>query len=229
MSICYRPLTDYVCNDRPELLGDQRFVFGFWHEHLLTPAYVCARPDTSVMIGTHSDGELIAQVVQKLGMGIVRGSSTRGGANGLLSMIREGTRHLAITPDGPRGPRRKCRVGIIYLASVTGLPIIPFGLGYRGYWRAKSWDKFAVPLPFGRIRAVSSHPIYVPRDLNGEQLEAYRLEVEKTLTFLCDIAQNWADTGEFDPLGYEPPADWVPKGTRTLFAAARQRPHSPSY
>ena len=229
MSFGYRPLTDYYCNDRPELLGDARYIYGFWHEHLLPPAYVCARPDTSVLIGTHADGELIAQVVQRLGMGVIRGSSTRGGANGLLAMIRESTRHLAITPDGPRGPRHKCRIGIIYLASVTGLPIVPFGSGYRRYWRARSWDKFVVPLPFGRIRGVSAHPIYVPKDLDNEQLEHYRLEVERMLTLVSDIAQNWADTGEFDPMGYVPPEGWLPSGKRRLFDSARHRPYSPSY
>ncbi len=227
MSFAYRPLTVFASNDRPEILGDSRFIFGFWHEHLLTPAYVCARPDTSVLIGTHADGELIAQVVKRLGMGVIRGSSTRGGANGLLTMIREGTRHLAMTPDGPRGPRRQCRLGIIYLASVTGIPIVPFGSGYRRYWRAGSWDRFAVPLPFGRVRGVSGHPIHVPPNLDVWEMEPYRQEVERMITLCCDIAQNWAETGEFDPMGYEPPAGWKPTGRRK-FDAARHRPHSPS-
>lgn len=227
-SIRYRPLANYNINDRPELLGDARYIYGFWHEHLLTPAYAASMADTSILIGTHADGEMITQVVKKLGMGVIRGSTTRGGAAALISMIRAECRHLSMTPDGPRGPRRKCQMGIIYLASVTGLPIVCFGLGYKRAWRAKSWDQLVVPSIFTKIRAVSSHAVRIPERISITEMEQYRREVERLLNLTSDVAQHWATTGEFDPLGYEPPAELTPTSGRTLFHSRRQKPFSPS-
>lgn len=227
MSIQYRPLVNYLENDRPELLGDTRYVFAFWHEHILAHVYFSARPDSAALIGTHSDAELIAQVGQHLGLSVIRGSTSRGGARALINMIRTGAKHIGISPDGPRGPRRTCQLGIVYLASVTGLSVVPVSVGYRRVWRAKSWDRFAVPMPFGRIRIVSGHPIHVPPKGGEAGLEPYRLEVERMLNLTCDVADHWAETGEFDPLGYTPPAEWTPRGRRQ-FASARQKPYSPS-
>lgn len=227
VSLRYRPLTDFVSDDRPALLGDARYIYAFWHEHILAAIYMCARHDLSTLISTHADGDVIAAATEEFGMKVIRGSSTRGGVKALINMIRTGTRHLAISPDGPRGPRRTCQPGIVYLASVTGLPVVPMSVGYRRAWRARSWDRFVVPLPFGRIRIVSGPPIMVPRKAGAEQLEACRLDVERMLNLTCDIADHWAETGEFDPLGYTPPAGWKPNGRRQ-FASARQKPYSPS-
>jgi lysophospholipid acyltransferase (LPLAT)-like uncharacterized protein len=206
LSCSGRPLSSYVIGDRPELLGDARFIYVFWHEYLLAPC-IYGHADTAVMIGLHRDGELIAQMGKHLGFGVVRGSSTRGGSGALLQMIREETkaRHLAITPDGPKGPRRRCQIGAVYLASRTGLPIVAGGFGYSRAWRAKSWDRFAVPMPFSRIRAVGGHPIHVPPDLPAKKLEPYRQQVEDALHQVTAIAEHWAATREFDPLDYVPP------------------------
>jgi len=227
ISIQYRPLVNYLENDRPALLGGARYIFASWHEHILAQTYMSARSDTAALIGQHADGELIAQVGGHFGASVIRGSSTRGGAMALIKMIRTGTRHIAISPDGPRGPRRTCQLGIVYLASVTGLSVVPLSVGYRGAWRFGSWDRLAVPMPFGRIRIVSGHPIPVPAKGGEAGLEHYRLEVERMLNLTCDIADHWAETGEFDPLGYTPPAGWTPTGRRQ-FASARQKPYSPS-
>ncbi len=226
-SVALRPLADYVSNDRPALIGDARHIYAFWHEHLLAMGYAFAWPDISVMIGNHADGELIAHVVQQFDAGVVRGSTSRGGARALLHMIRHGTRHLAITPDGPRGPRRECQKGVAFLASATGMPVVPVGLGYRRAWRAGSWDRMAVPMPFGRVRVVTGPPIVVPPGLRSADLETHRRDLERMLNLTCDIAEHWAETGEFDPLGYTPPAGWAPAGRRQ-FASTRQKPYSPS-
>lgn len=207
VSFAYRPLTSYLVNDRPELFGDARFVYAFWHEHLVVPSYVYARPDTTVLVGQHRDGELMSQIHEHLGLKVVRGSSTRGGTAALLRMLRDPTasRHFAITPDGPKGPRRKCQFGVVFLASRTGLPLVPAGFGFSRCWRAKSWDRLAVPLPFSRIRCVSAHPIRIPPDLGTAELAPYQREVEDAMNHATAVAEHWAETGEFDPLGYQPP------------------------
>jgi hypothetical protein len=226
LRFAYRPLTSYMVNDRPELIGDARFIYAFWHEHLFVPVYVFARSDTAVLASQHADGELVAQVAERFGFRVVRGSTTRGGTTALLQMLRKGwgARHLAITPDGPRGPRRKCQFGAVYLASRTGLPIVCGGFGFSHYWRAGSWDRFAVPMPFSRVRCVTTHAIHVPPGLNAAELEPYQRAVEESTNHAAAIAEHWAETGEFDPLGYRPPpdAEVVPEHQKAWLAPRRK-------
>jgi lysophospholipid acyltransferase (LPLAT)-like uncharacterized protein len=207
LSFAYRPLTAYLANDRPDLLGDARYVYSTWHEYVFIPTCVYSRPDTAWMIGQHADGEIAAQVSRRFGAAVVRGSSTRGGTAALLRMLRDRTvgRHFGLTVDGPKGPRRRFQFGAVYLASRTGLPIVPIGVGFGRCWRARSWDRFAVPYPFSRVRCVSLHPVRVPPGLSADELEPYRLEAEAVQGRATAVAEHWAVTGRFDPLGYEPP------------------------
>ena len=208
LSYAYRPLTTYLPNDRPELLGSARYIYTVWHEYVLLPTALHSRPDTAWLVGQHADAEISAQISQRLGAAVIRGSSTRGGTAALLRMLRDraGTRHFGITTDGPKGPRRRFQLGAVYLASRSGLPIVPFGFGFGRCWRAKSWDRFAVPLPFSRVRCVSLHPIHVPPGLGADELEPYRQAAEDVQNRATAIAEHWAETGHFDPLGYVPPA-----------------------
>jgi lysophospholipid acyltransferase (LPLAT)-like uncharacterized protein len=172
-----------------------RFIYAFWHETILFAAAFKTR--THVLISQHADGELIARVARHLGMGTVRGSTTRGGGNALLEMIRFSQRtHLAATPDGPRGPRRRVQMGLVLLASRTGLPIVPMGVGAPRAWRAKSWDRFVVPLPYSTAHCVVGAAIHVPAKLNRAGLERYRCLVEERLLEATEQAERWARGGE---------------------------------
>ena len=105
--------------------------------------------------------------------------------------------HLAITPDGPRGPRRQLAVGPIYLASKLQMPIVAMGFGYDRPWRfRRAWDQFAVPKSYSRARAMTSREIWVPSNLDRDGLEAHRQKVEATLNQLTDSAEAWAESGE---------------------------------
>src|SRR5947209_5783735 len=85
----------------------RRFIYSFWHETMLMPAWQYRRTPTDVLISDHADGEMIARACQRLGMGVVRGSDTRGGVKAIRQILEQGgTRNIVITPDGPRGPRR---------------------------------------------------------------------------------------------------------------------------
>lgn len=168
-----------------------RFIYAFWHETLLAP--ISVRPQARVLISQHRDGELIAQVCQWLGLGVVRGSTSRGGSQALLEMIRGDDRtHLAITPDGPRGPRRELKAGAIMVASQAGLPIVLVGIGFTRAWRARSWDRFAVPLPFSTLVGVISEPITIPKNLDRPGMEHYQRLVEERLLALTYQAEDWA-------------------------------------
>lgn len=169
-----------------------RYIYAFWHESLLAPiAFRHVR--VHVLISLHADGELITQACRHLGVGVVRGSTTRGGGQGLLGLVHSTEdSHPVLMPDGPRGPRRKVQPGIIMLASRTGVPIVPLGVGFTWSWRAKSWDRFALPLPFSRVTAVAGAPLHVPPDLDRAGIEQYRQRLETEFLEATGRAEAWA-------------------------------------
>jgi lysophospholipid acyltransferase (LPLAT)-like uncharacterized protein len=173
----------------------QRFIYAFWHESVL--ALTKVKTNVKVLISQSRDGELIAQVCRYLGIGVVRGSSTRGGAAALLELLRTNEGHLAITPDGPRGPRRRVQGGLVFLAARTGLPILPVGVGFVRAWRARSWDRTAVPCPFSSVAAVIGPPLLVPAQIKESHLkesewEEHRLWVESAMLAATAAAEHWA-------------------------------------
>jgi lysophospholipid acyltransferase (LPLAT)-like uncharacterized protein len=171
-----------------------RYIYAFYHEVMLFPAYYWAWPSMQILISDHRDGELITQVVARLGFGVVRGSTTRGGARALREMTQRIDRgNLCVTPDGPKGPRRHVHQGMIYLASRTGLPIVGAGMAFRDPWRARSWDKFAVPRPFRAAACVTPEPVVVPRDADRAMLETCRVEVERRMQAAMIEAEAWVE------------------------------------
>ena len=172
----------------------RRYIYAFYHEVMLFPAYYWAWPEMQILISDHRDGELITQVVQRLGFGVVRGSTTRGGARALREMTQRVDRgNLCVTPDGPKGPRRHVHQGMIYLASRTGLPIVGAGMAFRRPWRARSWDKFAVPRPYSAAACVTPEPVTVPPDADRATLEACREEVERRMQQAMIEAEAWVE------------------------------------
>jgi lysophospholipid acyltransferase (LPLAT)-like uncharacterized protein len=174
-----------------------RFLFSIWHENLLLPAARFGDADLAVLISAHADGQLLGGLINAMGMEMVRGSSTRGGVEAVRQLVRSDVkwRHLAITTDGPRGPRRIVQAGAVYVASRTGMKIVPVGVGYRNPWRTKSWDRFAIPRPSARAYLLTSEPILVPPDLRSAALEEHRLIVQAEMDRLNDAAEAWAETG----------------------------------
>jgi lysophospholipid acyltransferase (LPLAT)-like uncharacterized protein len=175
-----------------ELRPGERFVYAFWHEALLAPAIKYGGLGVRVLISQHADGQLITEVAGRLGFDAVRGSTTRGGLRAMRQMLDADSGHLAMTPDGPRGPRRVVQPGVVYLASRAGLPIVPVGIGYDRPWRAASWDRFAVPRPFRKFVVMTDTPVVVPADADRDGLEAYRLRVQNELDRLTLLAESQA-------------------------------------
>jgi lysophospholipid acyltransferase (LPLAT)-like uncharacterized protein len=185
----------FVDQVHPADVRRARFIYAFWHEGLLGPAALKVK--VHMLISQHADGEVIAQICRLLGHGVVRGSSTRGGSVALLELLRCSQRtHLGMTPDGPQGPRRRVKTGIIFMASLTGLPIVPIGICFANAWRLRSWDRFAIPKPWSCIMAVAGQAIYVPPNVARDQLEHYRLQVEEQLLQVTEAAERWAQTGK---------------------------------
>lgn len=168
-----------------------RYIYAFWHENILIPAYHYGRPDIKVLISQHADGEMIAQACSHLGFGLVRGSSTRGGVEAIRSMVKMSkTGHLAITPDGPRGPRRVIQPGVAYLAAKTGLPIVVMGVAMSSAKRMNSWDRFAIPTPFSEVVLVTTPPLLVPETMGKGFLEEQTARIQHELDHATELAES---------------------------------------
>lgn len=173
-----------------------RRIFLFWHEYVLMPLDRRGHNNVTMLLSRHRDGDVAARVAKHQGFGVIRGSTHDGASQSLRELIQVARNgHLTITPDGPRGPRRVMAVGPIYLASKLGLPIVPMGYGYDRPWRAKSWDRFAIPRPFSRGRAVVAPAMHIPRKLDRDGLEHYRVEVERMTNRMTLEAEAWAGAG----------------------------------
>lgn len=170
----------------------KRFLYAIWHESILSAAALRLRAHT--LISHHADGELIAQICRHLGIGVIRGSPKEGAIEGLRELCRVSERtHIALTPDGPRGPRRRVKPGIAFLASLTGLPVVGVGFGHSRAWRFKSWDRFALPRPFSTAYVVFAPPVRVPPGLDRAGLSEYRRLIEERMLEATDSAERWAD------------------------------------
>jgi lysophospholipid acyltransferase (LPLAT)-like uncharacterized protein len=174
--------------DRP---GNGPAIYCVWHNRLavcLTGyfAYARLRNPTSgmaAMVSASKDGGFLSVILQCFRVQPVRGSSSRRGPQALLELKSwaEKGYDLAITPDGPRGPRYVVQEGVIALAQVTGLPIIPAAYNLRHKLQLNSWDKFQVPWPFSRCDVIVERPLRVPDAVSESQREELRLQLEQTL------------------------------------------------
>jgi len=157
----------YEVKDAPAyteaVASGERFVYAFWHSGILPGAALHRDEGIAVLVSRHRDGELITRIIHRLGYVTGRGSSTRGGDSGVREMLAwaEAGRHLAVTPDGPRGPAEHAKDGLLYLATRTGRRIVPIAIGVRSAWRLRSWDRFRVPRPFARVAVSHGAPLAV--------------------------------------------------------------------
>lgn len=166
-------------------------VFAIWHNRLALCLLIFRRylaplrpgRRLAAMVSASKDGALLATVLEWFDVQPVRGSTSRRGPQALRELAGWAERgvDLAITPDGPRGPCYRVQDGVVALAQLTGFPLIP--VGYRLHWkiRAGSWDRFQVPLPFGRVDVFFGKPLFVPRRLDAAARESLRQQLEAEL------------------------------------------------
>ncbi|MEN6367768.1 MAG: lysophospholipid acyltransferase family protein [Thermoguttaceae bacterium] len=179
----------------PECHGQKIYVF--WHEYILLPLYLRGHCNLAMLLSRHHDADLLSHAARHLGFDLVRGSTKRGGVAALRAMLAMSQNsHLTVTPDGPRGPRRRLAPGCVYLASKQGLPLVVMGFGYDRPCRIRTaWDQFAIPRCYSRARAVTSGEIYMPPNLSRHDLEQCRQRIERMLNRLTAEAETWAESG----------------------------------
>jgi lysophospholipid acyltransferase (LPLAT)-like uncharacterized protein len=174
----------------------QPLIYAVWHGRVLMIPWLTTRLRRTrgaravrVLASRSRDGELAARWVTRFGLSIVRGSSSRGGADSLRALVaavRAG-QDVAVVPDGPRGPRERVQAGIVVLAATTGAPIVPLAFAARPARRLASWDRFLVPLPFARAAVVFGAAATVARHADRE---AARADVERALRDVTDRADR---------------------------------------
>ncbi len=139
-------------------------IFAFWHEIILFLPFAHDRNrKMDILISTHRDGLLASYTIKYFGLGTIGGSSHRNPHKAFMQMlkaIKNGV-SIGITPDGPKGPRRKAKKGVIELAYLSKKPIYPVIGKFSSYYRLNSWDKFIIPKPFSKITFVYKKPIHV--------------------------------------------------------------------
>lgn len=173
-----------------------RVCYTLWHGGLLTLAFTHRGRGVVVLVSRHGDGEIISQIICRLGYGVIRGSTTRGGLKGLLRMAEQGRRGspLGVTPDGPRGPRRTLQPGVLLIAQRSGLPIVPIAIEAQRRWELASWDRFIIPWPWTRVAVATGTPIPIPSDLAPETLD--RLWTPKVSAAMEEVqtqADSWRE------------------------------------
>ena len=169
-----------------------QYILAFWHSRLLLMRFVYFGDKVATLSSTHRDSEMLGRVLTRLGVTRALGSSTRGGLSGmrqLLRLVRDGY-DLALTPDGPRGPRRRVKPGVIATAAHSGKPVIPVAFAASRGRRVGSWDRTLLPYPFGRGVYLYGEPMLVPRDGSKDDFERLRKRLEENLDTLTDEADR---------------------------------------
>ena len=170
-----------------------RVLYAFWHGRMLIFTYSHRRRKIQVLISQHHDGEIIARIIQRLGFGTVRGSTTKGGLKAIIQMVNKAKAgyDIAITPDGPKGPAFKVQPGVAFIAQRSRIPIIPITNSAEKRWTLGSWDKFIIPKPFSRVVIIIGKPLYVPTETSAEEIDLKNSELEKNLIQITQMADSY--------------------------------------
>ncbi|MBI1387120.1 MAG: DUF374 domain-containing protein [bacterium] len=178
------------------------FIFCFWHSRQIFPLYYYKNTGVSTLVSKSRDGEFITQTIRRCGLEASRGSSSRNGSEGLLGLLHwlKKGHSVAVTPDGPRGPRETVQSGIIHLARLAGIPIMPATWAASRCLRMKSWDHFMVPLPFGVVREVIGKDVAVPIDASSDVMEEKRIELQEEMRRITRLADEILPESQRFPL-----------------------------
>jgi hypothetical protein len=171
------------------LLAGGSAVGAIWHRDMLIAAYAFRDLGYSVPVSRSRDGDTITRLLLRLGYAPPpRGSSSAGGASalrGLVRLVRDGT-PVSLPVDGPRGPERRSKIGVVSRSRLTGVPITPYAFSARPCLRFASWDRTVLPLPFARVTGRFGEPLFVPRDTTPEGEERIARDLDRTLDALAD-------------------------------------------
>lgn len=160
--------------------GDARYLYCIWHDAIIGVLFSGRCQKLAGLASLHADGAYVADAMEALGIPAVRGSSGRGGAAAIRAIQNDASDyHIAITTDGPRGPRREVKDGMIFLASRTGRPIVPVAFQATSAWRPLGkWTDLVIPKPFSKAILAGGAPILIPPKIKRDEFEHWRRVVQ---------------------------------------------------
>jgi lysophospholipid acyltransferase (LPLAT)-like uncharacterized protein len=171
-----------------EYLDDARkistnLIYSFWHGRLLVLSWTHRNQSVQALTSDHYDGDLLGRVIERLGFGQLKGSTTRGGARAIRSLkaVLSRGQDIALAVDGPRGPRGKLQQGAVELSRLTSCAIVPVTNTAVCRKLLSSWDRFQLPAPFTKVIVRYGRPFFVSRDESVTERETKRRELEKYL------------------------------------------------
>ncbi len=185
----------FTVEDRGDLqarLPNEQFIGALWHNRLLLFPSVLKRffpgREGAALISASRDGALLADLVQRFGFEVVRGSTSRKGASAVrqLAEVIAAGHDVVITPDGPRGPAYEMGPGIVLLAQKSKTAVLPVNMEYSRSWRLKSWDRFIIPAPFSRVRVILGQPLSVAETATEEDFEGERVRLQSAMMELVE-------------------------------------------
>ena len=171
-------------------------VMAFWHGRILPATFYFRRRGIVVITSENFDGEWIARIIERFGYGTARGSTTRGARKAMVQLVRamKAGKPAGFTLDGPRGPARVAQPGAVWLAGVTGNPLLPFHLEASRSWSLRSWDRTQIPKPFTVVSIVVGEPMEVALEATDGQREETRRALEVRLAALerraCELVKS---------------------------------------
>jgi lysophospholipid acyltransferase (LPLAT)-like uncharacterized protein len=158
-------------------------IYGVWHDSMIFSIFAGRHLRTVALVSKHQDGSFLARGLAMLGIGIVRGSSGQSGISAMRRLLSlPGDRSVVITPDGPRGPRRRLKPGMIFLASHTGRAVVPSGFAAVRSWRFPgSWTDLEIPKPFTTVYYLTGAPINVAADASPDVIAAAEARLQSEM------------------------------------------------
>jgi lysophospholipid acyltransferase (LPLAT)-like uncharacterized protein len=161
-------------------------IMAFWHGRILPATFYFRRRGIVVITSENFDGEWIARIIERFGYGTARGSTSRSAGKAMRQLVRavkQGS-PVGFTLDGPRGPAQVAQPGALWLAKVTGNPVLPFHLEASSYWTMPSWDRTQIPKPFSTVGLAIGKPIAVGAGASDDELEMSKEELSCQLAAL---------------------------------------------
>ena len=149
---------------------NQNYVLAFWHGTMILPWYLHGSQKFAALTSKSKDGDLLAKILRKWNYEVIRGSSSTGGevALGIMVDYAKNKYCVAITPDGPRGPRHEFKAGAVITAKKSSIPLVLAGVGFKRKKILNNWDKFEIPNFFTKAKIVYSEPVYINKNLTYE-------------------------------------------------------------
>lgn len=188
----YRRMRVIAPSAREYVVDGKPCLYAVYHGSMIGLLGLHPRRRLTILISNSRDGEIIARACHGLGFSTARGSAGRGGVKGTLELIdaaRQG-QSLAFMVDGPRGPRHEVKVGVVRIAQMTGLPIVPIVVSSRTAWWTRSWDRFNASSWGAPMMTIFGEPIDVPQGAGEIEIEKLRLQLEERMRELHADGEN---------------------------------------